>query len=139
MGIFAPGCSTQNYLALLDHSRYAGGCVARIWQEMGGTILGNDMLGATPKDARLLVRAYSPDLVEVIRDINKYSNNTMAKQLFLSIGARFRNASDSDDADAARRVINDFFAKKKIFTNGLVVENGSGLSRSERITARQLV
>jgi len=137
-GHIAPGCSTQNYLALLDHSRYAAGVVRSIWQEMGGTILGNDMLGATPKDARLLVRAYSPDLVEVIRDINKYSNNTMAKQLFLSIGARFRNASDSDDADAARRVINDFFAKKKIFTNGLVVENGSGLSRSERITARQL-
>ena len=137
-GHIAPGCSTQNYLALLDHSRYAAGVVRSIWQEMGGTILGNDMLGQTPNDARLLVRAYSPDLVEVIRDINKYSNNTMAKQLFLTIGARFRNASDSDDAAAARRVINDFFAKKKIFSNGLVVENGSGLSRKERISARQL-
>ncbi len=59
------------------------------------------MLGQTPKEARLLVRAYSPDLVEVIRDINKYSNNTMAKQLFLTIGARFRSAADSDDAAAA--------------------------------------
>ncbi len=137
-GHIAPGCSTQNYLALLDHSRYAAGVVRSIWQEMGGTILGNDMLGQTPNDARLLVRAYSPDLVEVIRDINKYSNNTMAKQLFLTIGARFRTAADSDDAAAARRVINDFFAKKKIFTNGLVVENGSGLSRKERISARQL-
>jgi len=137
-GHIAPGCSTQNYLAFLDHPRYAAGIVRSIWQEMGGTILGNDMLGATPKDARLLVRAYSPDLTEVIRDINKYSNNTMAKQLFLSIGARFRSASDSDDAAAARRVINDFFAKKKIFSDGLMVENGSGLSRKERITARQL-
>ena len=137
-GHIAPGCSTQNYLALLDHSRYAAGVVRSIWQEMGGTILGNDMLGQTPSNARLLVRAYSPDLVEVIRDINKYSNNTMAKQLFLTIGAHFRTAADTDDAAAARRVINDFFAKKKIFSNGLVVENGSGLSRQERITARQL-
>lgn len=137
-GHIAPGCSTQNYLAFLDHPRYAAGVVRSIWQEMGGTILGNDMLGQTPSNARLLVRAYSPDLVEVIRDINKYSNNTMAKQLFLSIGARFRTPADTDDAAAARRVINDFFAKKKIFTNGLVVENGSGLSRQERITARQL-
>ncbi len=137
-GHIAPGCSTQNYLALLDHSRYAAGIVRSIWQEMGGTILGNDMLGQTPKDARLLVRAYSPDLVEVIRDINKYSNNTMAKQLFLTIGARFRNAADSDDAAAARRVINDLFIKKKIATYGLIVENGSGLSRKERISARQL-
>ncbi len=117
-GHIAPGCSTQNYLALLDHSRYAAGIVRSIWQEMGGTILGNDMLGQTPKDARLLVRAYSPDLVEVI--------------------ARFRNAADSDDAAAARRVINDLFIKKKIATYGLIVENGSGLSRKERISARQL-
>ncbi len=80
---------------------------------MGGTILGNDMLGSTPEDARLLARAYSPDLTEVIRDINKYSNNTMAKQLFLSIGARFRNAADSDDTAAAQRVINDFFLLKR--------------------------
>ena len=137
-GNIAAGCSTQNYLALLDHSRYAAGVVRSIWQEMGGTILGNDMLGATPRDARLLVRAFSPDLVEVIRDINKYSNNTMAKQLFLTIGARFRTDKDTDDAAAARRVINAFFIKKNIFTNGLVVENGSGLSRKERITARQL-
>lgn len=137
-GHIAPGCSTQNYLALLDHSRYAAGVVRSIWQEMGGTILGNDMLGQTPNNARLLVRAFSPDLVEVIRDINKYSNNTMAKQLFLTIGARFRTASDIDDAAAARRVINDFFTKKKIFTSGFFIENGSGLSRQERITVRQM-
>ena len=137
-GTIAPGCSTQNYLAYLDHPRYAAGVVRSIWQEMGGTILGNDMLGQTPRNARLLVRAYSPDVAEVIRDINKYSNNTMAKQLFLSIGAHYRTASDSNDAVAARRVINSLLARKKISTQGLFVENGSGLSRQERITARQL-
>ncbi len=137
-GHIAPGCSTQNYLAFLDHPRYAAGVVRSIWQEMGGTILGNDMLGETPKDARLLVRAYSPDLTEVIRDINKYSNNTMAKQLFLSIGARYRTAADSDDAAAARRVINNLLSKNKISPTGFFIENGSGLSRQERITARQL-
>ena len=49
----------------------------------------------------MVARAYSPDLVEIIRDINKYSNNTMARQLFLSLGAEFRNASDADDSLAA--------------------------------------
>lgn len=137
-GHIAPGCSTQNYLSFLDHPRYAAGVIRSIWQEMDGTILGNDMLGQTPKDARLLVRAYSPDLVEIIRDINKYSNNTMAKQLFLSIGARYRTPDDSDDAAAARRVINSLFARNKISTTGFFIENGSGLSRQERITARQL-
>ncbi|HHX35538.1 MAG TPA: D-alanyl-D-alanine carboxypeptidase/D-alanyl-D-alanine-endopeptidase [Gammaproteobacteria bacterium] len=137
-GHIAPGCSTQNYLAFLDHPRYAAGVVRSIWQEMGGTILGNDMLGQTPKDTRLLVRAYSADLTEIIRDINKYSNNTMAKQLFLSIGAHYRTPDDIDDAAAARRVINSLLSRKKISSDGFFIENGSGLSRQERITARQL-
>ena len=134
----APGCSTQSYLAYLDHPRYAAGLVRSIWQEMGGTILGNDVHGRTPANARLLVRSYSPDLAEVVRDINKYSNNTMAKQVFLTIGAQFRTPADSNDAVAARRVINSLFARNKIPTNGFFIENGSGLSRQERITARQL-
>ncbi len=137
-GNMAPGCSTQSYLAYLDHPRYAAGLVRSIWQEMGGTILGNDVHARTPATARLLVRSYSPDLAEVIRDINKYSNNTMAKQVFLTIGAQFRTPADSNDAAAARRVINSLFARHKISTNGFFIENGSGLSRQERITARQL-
>ena len=137
-GTMAPGCSTQSYLAYLDHPRYAAGLVRSIWQEMGGTILGNDVHGRTPANARLLVRSYSPDLAEVVRDINKYSNNTMAKQVFLTIGAQFRTPADSNDAVAARRVINSLFARKKIPTNGFFIENGSGLSRQERITSRQL-
>ena len=137
-GNMAPGCSTQSYLAYLDHPRYAAGLVRSIWQEMGGTILGNDVHARTPTTARLLVRSYSPDLAEVIRDINKYSNNTMAKQVFLTIGAQFRTPADSNDAAAARRVINSLFARHKISTNGFFIENGSGLSRQERITARQL-
>ena len=68
-----------------------------IWKELGGSILGKDRLAGVPKDAKLLARAFSPDLVEIIRDINKYSNNTMAQQLFLSIGAQFRNDADGDD------------------------------------------
>ena len=64
-----------------------------------------------PSNARLLVRAYSPDLVEVIRDINKYSNNTMAKQLFLSIGARFRTPAMPMMPPRAR--YQRFFCQKK--------------------------
>ncbi|MDY7218817.1 D-alanyl-D-alanine carboxypeptidase/D-alanyl-D-alanine-endopeptidase [Denitrificimonas sp. JX-1] len=137
-GSIAPGCRTQSYLAYLDHPRYASGIVRSIWQELGGTILGNDMLGQTPKNATLLVRAFSPDVAEVIRDINKYSNNTMAKQLFLSIGAHYRTTADANDAVAARRVINGLLNRKNISTQGIFIENGSGLSRKERITSRQL-
>ncbi|UVE16444.1 D-alanyl-D-alanine carboxypeptidase/D-alanyl-D-alanine-endopeptidase [Pseudomonas sp. LS44] len=137
-GKLAEGCSAQSYLSLLDHPAYAAGAVRAIWQELGGKILGKDRIDGVPKSARLLARAYSPDLVEIIRDINKYSNNTMARQLFLSLGAQFRNEADGDDAKAAQRVIRQWLAKKGITAPHLVMENGSGLSRAERVSAREL-
>nr|WP_298138389.1 D-alanyl-D-alanine carboxypeptidase/D-alanyl-D-alanine-endopeptidase [uncultured Pseudomonas sp.] len=137
-GELAEGCSSQTYLSLLDHPSYAAGAIRAIWQELDGSILGKDRLAEVPEDARLLVRAFSPDLAEIIRDINKYSNNTMARQLFLSLGAQFRNDADGDDAKAAQRVIRSWLARKNILAPHLVMENGSGLSRAERVSANEL-
>ncbi len=137
-GKLAAGCSGQSYLALLDHQRYAAGAVRAIWAELGGSILGGDRVAPVPDDARMIARAYSPDLVEIIRDINKYSNNTMARQLFLSLGAAMRSETDRDDAQAAQRVVRQWLAKKGIISPHLVMENGSGLSRAERISAREM-
>ncbi len=137
-GKLAAGCSGQTYLSLLDHQRYASGAVRAIWKELGGKILGGDRVAEVPNDARMVARAFSPDLAEIIRDINKYSNNTMARQLFLSLGAEFRNASDADDSLAAQRVIRQWLAKKGLISPHLVIENGSGLSRAERVSAREM-
>lgn len=137
-GKLPAGCSAQTYLAPLDHPTYAAGVVRAIWQELGGSIQGKDRLGEVPKNARLLVRAFSPDLVEIIRDINKYSNNTMARQLFLSLGAEFRTPADGDDGKAAQRVIRQWLVRKGITAPHLVMENGSGLSRAERVSAREM-
>ncbi|WP_445571563.1 D-alanyl-D-alanine carboxypeptidase/D-alanyl-D-alanine endopeptidase [Pseudomonas sp. E102] len=137
-GQLGEGCSSQTYLSLLDHATYTAGAVRAIWKELGGSIQGNDRLAATPKSAKLLARAFSPDLAEIIRDINKYSNNTMAQQLFLSLGAEFRNEADGDDAKAAQRVVRQWLAKKGITAPHLVMENGSGLSRAERVSAREM-
>ncbi len=104
-GQLVEGCSAQSYIALLDHERYAAGAVRAIFKRRGGRILGQDRVDSLPATARLLARAYSPDLAEVIRDINKYSNSTMARQLFLSIGAAHRSPAVADDAAAANRVI----------------------------------
>ena len=137
-GQLADGCNSQTYLALLDHPTYAAGAVRAIWSELGGTIQGVSRVENVPKSARLLARAFSPDLVEVIRDINKYSNNTMAQQLFLSLGAQFRTDADGDDARAAQRVIRQWLARKGITSPHLVMENGSGLSRAERVSTREM-
>ncbi|THG83603.1 D-alanyl-D-alanine carboxypeptidase/D-alanyl-D-alanine-endopeptidase [Pseudomonas sp. A-1] len=137
-GQIPEGCSGQRYLSLLDHPAFTGGTVRALWSELGGSISGQDRLGATPGNARLLAQAWSPDVVEIIRDINKYSNNTMARQLFLSIGARHRLPGDANDAAAAYRAIDQWLTRKGIRAPNLVLENGSGLSRRERISAREM-
>jgi len=137
-GQLADGSNSQTYLSLLDHATYTAGAVRAIWKELGGSIQGQDRQASVPKGAKLLARAYSPALAEIIRDINKYSNNTMAQQLFLSLGAQFRTDADGDDAKAAQRVIRQWLAKKGITAPHLVMENGSGLSRAERVSAREM-
>ena len=137
-GQLGDGCNSQTYLSLLDHATYTAGAVRAIWKELGGSIQGQDRLASVPKTAKVLARAFSPDLAEIIRDINKYSNNTMAQQLFLSLGAQFRNDADGDDAKAAQRVVRQWLAKKGITAPHLVMENGSGLSRAERVSAREM-
>ncbi|CAH0244508.1 MULTISPECIES: D-alanyl-D-alanine carboxypeptidase/D-alanyl-D-alanine-endopeptidase [Pseudomonas] len=137
-GQLGEGCSSQTYLSLLDHATYTAGAVRAIWKELGGSIQGQDRLAPTPSSAKVLARAYSPDLAEIIRDINKYSNNTMAQQLFLSLGQKFRTDADSDDAKAAQRVVRQWLAQKGITSPHLVMENGSGLSRAERVSAREM-
>ena len=68
-GQLADGCSSQTYLSLLDHATYTAGAVRAIWQELGGTIQGRDIQAPVPKDAKVLARAFSPDLAEIIRDL----------------------------------------------------------------------
>lgn len=137
-GALHEGCSAQRYLSALDAQTYTGSLVRTLWQEMGGTIAGQTRIGTVPPNAKLLARSTSPDLVNVVRDINKFSNNTMARQLFLAIGREKRTAADVDDHKAASRVINKWLADKGIEPQGLVLDNGSGLSRIERMTARDM-
>ncbi|EZQ17169.1 D-alanyl-D-alanine carboxypeptidase/D-alanyl-D-alanine-endopeptidase [Halopseudomonas bauzanensis] len=137
-GSLHEGCDAERYLSVLDAPVYTASLIRILWHEMGGRIHGGNRIGPSPADARLLARSTSPDLVSVVRDINKYSNNTMARQLFLTIGREQRSAADTDDHKAANRIINQWLADKDIQPNGLVLENGSGLSRLERMTARDM-
>jgi D-alanyl-D-alanine carboxypeptidase len=84
----------------------------------------------------LITTVQSPALSEIVRDINKFSNNVMARQLFLTLGAVGAGAPASPDKSS--RVIRQWLAGKGLAFPALVLENGSGLSRHERITAGNL-
>ena len=78
----------------------------------------------------------SPPLAEIIRDINKYSNNTAARQLYLTLGTKSGNelAALNKSNDAVRQ----WLKSKELDSSEFKIENGSGLSRDERISARHL-
>lgn len=139
-GVLPKGCSTSSYMAVMDQADYTGALLTSLWQQLGGTMTGQIREGLRPRggDTELLVTTSSRDLVTMVRDINKWSNNVMVRQLFLSLGARFRQPGDRDDLAAAERAIREWLATKGIDSKGIVFENGSGLSRIERISARQM-
>lgn len=120
--------------SVLGHRQYVGALFAYLWREMGGSFSGQVRDGAIPAQARLLVTAKSPSMAEVIRDINKYSNNVMARQLFLTLGINGGGATTTAATTATRQ----WLALKGLAVPELVLENGSGLSRIERISARNL-
>jgi D-alanyl-D-alanine carboxypeptidase/D-alanyl-D-alanine-endopeptidase (penicillin-binding protein 4) len=101
-----------------------------LWQELGGTLRGKVREGLTPVSASTVAIQESPPLGEIVREINKYSNNVMARQVFLTLAAE-RPAT----AEGARRRIKSWLIDKELKLPELVLDNGSGLSRSERISA----
>jgi D-alanyl-D-alanine carboxypeptidase/D-alanyl-D-alanine-endopeptidase (penicillin-binding protein 4) len=104
-----------------------------LWRELGGSLRGTLRSAATPASAATIAIAESPPLADVIREINKYSNNVMARQLFLTLAAD-RPATP----EGARRRVEAWLSEKGLAQPGLVLDNGSGLSRSERISAGML-
>ncbi len=83
----------------------------------------------------LYVHQSTRTLADLLEDVFRYSNNFMANQIFLTLGAsRFGPPATPEKA---RRVIKDFLKDAGI--EDVHVEEGSGLSRKTRITARQMI
>lgn len=117
----------------ISQPAFFGKVFRQLWQELGGTFSGAVIDGRVPDNASLIAEWSSPALPEIVRDINKYSNNVMARQVLLSLSSEFP-ASTARGADAVKA----WLAGKGIDAPELVIENGSGLSRNERISARTL-
>jgi len=76
----------DDYFSLLPHGDYFFAVFSALWKEMGGTLQGGMRVGRAPADQAAFSTHLSAPLSEVIRDINKFSNNIMARQLFLTLG-----------------------------------------------------
>lgn len=136
-GTYAPDCGEKDwYVSLFDHTGLLAGAFARSWRDAGGAWSGVMRDGVAPKNARALYVHSSASLASMVTDINKFSNNVMARQLLLTIDAEL-----SKRPALARRggqAIREWAKQRGFELPDLVIENGSGLSRAERISAQSM-
>ena len=134
-GSYAEQCGEKSlHLSPLDADAQTSGLIRALWKELGGSLDGQVRAGATPAGSRLLAQHESAPLADAVRDINKFSNNVMARQVFLTLG----NSGAPASAERARQRISDWLTSRKLQFGELVLDNGSGLSRVERISAGSL-
>ena len=123
-------------LSVLSDTQYVFFSFKKLWAQLGGQFNGQLVL-APVTDANTLVTTWlSPPLDSVVRDINKWSNNVMARQLLLTIAleAGFTPADEAGAVLALKQVLR----QRGLQFPELVLENGSGLSRIERVSAEHL-
>ncbi len=133
-GRFAASCGEREwYMALLDHPHYVHGIFTTAFRERGGAFDGGVTEGRPPRNAKPFAVMESAPLYDIVRDVNKLSNNVMARQIFLTLATTKHPPPAT--IPLATDVIRKWLADKKLSLPGLVLENGSGLSRKERISA----
>ena len=136
-GTYPALCGERDwYVALLDPPTYALGMFTTYFREAGGTFGGGVRSGSAPAGAAPFARLESPPLAEIVRDVNKLSNNVMARQLFLTL-AMVDRPPPATIANA-EATIREWLSRRNLKLPGLVLDNGAGLSRRERVTASGL-
>ena len=137
-GFYPAACGERDLNVALHHPEdYVAGMIRALWAEMGGSWSGRIREGVVSLDAKLLYAHESQPLGELVRDINKFSNNVMARQLYLTLAAELGGAPAQPQA--AARALAQWLTFKGIEAKELVTENGSGLSRHERASAATLM
>lgn len=140
-GAFPRGCTQRVELQLIDRQALAERQLRLLWQGLGGAWGGRAVEAAVPPQARLLASRSARPWGEVLRSMNKRSDNALTRLLYLSLGAAAQAAdlaADPSTLQAAHAEVRAWFRRQGIDADGLVMDNGSGLSRSERISARQM-
>jgi D-alanyl-D-alanine carboxypeptidase/D-alanyl-D-alanine-endopeptidase (penicillin-binding protein 4) len=136
-GQYPASCGERDWwIALLDTPHYVHAMFRTYFAEAGGRFDGRVAEGRAPAGAAPFAVLESPPLYDVVRDVNKLSNNVMARQLFLTLATTAfpPPATTANATEAIRR----WLARRKLAMPGLVLDNGSGLSRIERVSAGAL-
>ena len=138
-GSYPLACGEKSWpTAFAEPGSYTERIVEALWRDGGGKLGGRVRNGQAPSTPPSFEFG-SPPLADVVRDINKYSNNVMAQQLFLTLGLQ---ATGRGTPLTARAALRDWMQQRlgegPQALDGLVIDNGSGLSRETRLSAALL-
>lgn len=154
-GTFPRNCNAATSINVLDRKDYIDRLFRAIWRSLGGSFNGEAREatsitagGQAEAGTRLLTDHVARALPEVLRDMNKTSDNTLARLVYLSIGGLEMDpmfgshpapvSTTETTAQRSELLIRLWFATHRIGDEGLVLDNGSGLSRWERIRPSQM-
>jgi len=122
----------RTYRRVLQADLYALGCLRDALQREGVTVSGALRRGTAPKDAQVLARHRSRPLGALVSDMNHYSNNVMAESLVKLLSAV---QEPPGTTSAGLQILQDHLSQRGVDTAGWRLADGSGLSRTGRVTA----
>ena len=136
-GKYAAKCKQQFILrAVSSPEEHVFNAFRDFWTDLKGTIKGGFKIGSLRQgDERFHVYS-SPTLGEQIRLINKWSNNVMTKQLLLTLGAVKKGLPGTKEK--GQQAVLEILSESGIDIKGIKIDNGSGLSRVAKVSARQM-
>lgn len=135
-GQYPASCGAKAWPVAPSHAGdFALRAIAGMWHGMGGQVRGVVRQGQVPPGQTPAWSLTSPALAEIVRGINKYSNNVMTQQVLLTLGLQRQGMGTFE---AGRAAIAQWWSPRWGDAAALVVDNGAGLSREARITARSL-
>lgn len=136
-GRYARDCGEKQLnLNVYEPAHHFGATFRALWKESGGELTGGTLFGAAPSDIPAMISFPSIPLAEALRNLNKFSNNLMTRNVFLTLGVAHGGAPAT--LEKSSQAISVWLAENNIAAPELVLENGAGLSRIERISARTL-
>ena len=143
IGEFPTSCQWSGQLELLDRDINMQLAVQSFWRQLGGTIGDTMLFKQAPADSQLVVQHIGRPLPEIVYRVNKFSDNALARLIYANLSTIQTSTASPDQTSlptlvSADQHIERWFKQHHISADGLIVDNGSGLSRTARISAQQL-
>ena len=136
-GRFPSGCNRYAMdRAALSHNEFVYGLFSSLWRESGGEFRGGWINAVAPEDIEPLLSFDSLPLADVIARVNKHSNNVMARQLLYTLSAEVLGEPGTEHG--GREVVTNWLNDNGLKFDTLIFDNGAGLSRESRMTAKDM-